>query len=295
MQILDGKLASEEMYEKLRGDVAELKNKGIIPKLVIILVGEDPASLSYIKSKHTASEKIGIDSETIEFVPDDIDTAGLIEQIQALNEDDSVHGILVQLPLPDHIFAPDVIKAIDPKKDVDGFTAYNLGKMFLSKEFEDLAPCTPLGIIRLLEKYEVDVESKEVVVVGRSNIVGKPVAVMLMNRGATVTVCHSRTVDLAGHTRRADILIVAVGRAGFITDDMVKEGTVVVDVGINRTPEGKLVGDVEFDTVSKKVEYITPVPGGCGRMTVACLMENVVKAAQKRLSTGKPADVAQSN
>lgn len=282
METLDGKRVAQDMYKKLQSDVAGLKNKGVIPKLVIILVGENPASLSYIKSKRKASDEIGVESELIKMVPSETTTKSLIAKINELNADASVNGILVQLPLPENIYEPEIIKAIDPKKDVDGFTAYNIGKMFLSTEFEDLAPCTPLGIIRMLEHYNIEIEGKEAVVVGRSNIVGKPAALMLINRGATVTVCHSKTRDLAAHTKRADILVVAVGKAGLITADMVKEGAVVIDVGMNRTPEGKLVGDVDFENVSKKVSFISPVPGGSGLMTVACLMENVVKAAKKQ-------------
>lgn len=281
MIILDGKLVASTMYEKLHGEVTSLKNKSVHPKLVIIQVGNDPASLSYIKSKAKASEKVGIECVFRKFEENEIDTEGLIALIEELNRDPSVHGILVQLPLPKHIYEPDVIRAINPQKDVDGFTAYNIGKMFLSKDFEHLAPCTPLGIIRLLEFYEVALEGKEVCVIGRSNIVGKPVAVMLINRNATVTVCHSRTKNLAEHTRRADILIVAVGKAGFVTADMVKEGAIVVDVGINRNAEGKLVGDADFDSIADKCSMISPVPGGCGLMTVACLMENTVKAAKR--------------
>lgn len=281
MSILDGKLVASEMYQKLQGDVLNLKKHGVTPKLVIINVGEDPASQSYIRSKAKASEKIGIESEVRKFGENDLDTEGLIAMIEDLNNDSSVHGILVQLPLPKHIYEPDVLKSILPQKDVDGFTAYNIGKMFLSTEFEHLAPCTPLGIIRLLEYYNIDIEGKEAVVVGRSNIVGKPISIMLLNRGATVTVCHSRTKDLSAHTKRADILVVAVGKAGLITADMVKEGAVVVDVGINREDDGKLTGDVDFESVANKCSYITPVPGGCGLMTVASLMENTVKAAKR--------------
>jgi len=282
METLDGKRVAQDMYQKLQGEVLALKEKNIVPRLVIILVGDNPASLSYIKSKQKASEQIGVESELIKMSPDETTTESLIAKINELNDDNSVNGVLVQLPLPKHIYEPEIIKAIDPKKDVDGFTAYNIGKMFLSTDFEELAPCTPLGIIRMLEHYNIDVEGKEAVVVGRSNIVGKPAAVMLINRGATVTVCHSKTRDLGAHTRRADILVVAVGKLGLITEDMVKDGAVVVDVGMNRNEEGKLVGDVDFENVSKKVSFISPVPGGCGLMTVACLMENVVKATKKQ-------------
>ncbi len=282
MNLLDGKFIAQEMYTRLQSDVLKVKEKGIQPKLVIILVGEHPSSLSYIRSKEKASVKVGIESEVQKYSADELTTESLIEKIETLNQDSSVHGILVQLPLPDHIYEPDVIKAVAPQKDVDGFTAYNLGKMFLSTEFEDLAPCTPLGIITMLDHAGINPAGKEAVVVGKSNIVGKPVAIMLLNRKATVTVCHSKTQDLASHTKRADILVVAVGKAGLITGDMVKDGATVIDVGINRTEEGRIVGDCDFETVSQKASYISPVPGGCGPMTVACLMSNVLKAVYKQ-------------
>lgn len=281
MQILDGKKVSQELALKLQGEVATLKAQNIQPKLTIILVGEDPASESYVRSKKKLAESIGIEFDLIRYTPEEMDTAKLIVKIHELNADVKVHGILVQLPLPKHIYEPEIIKAIDPKKDVDGFTAYNLGKMFLSTDFEELAPCTPLGVIRILESYNIDILGKEAVVVGSSNIVGKPMGIMLLNRKATVTVCNSKTQDLAAQTRRADILVVAIGKAKFITADMVKEGAVVIDVGINRGEDGKICGDVDFDNVSVKASFITPVPGGCGPMTVACLMENVVKAARR--------------
>ena len=282
MQLLDGKKVSSTITQKLQKEVELLKEKNIHPQLAIILVGSDPASLSYIKGKRKASEQVGIQTMFLHFQPDEMTTEKLIETIHDLNNDATIHGILVQLPLPSHLSAPEVIKAINPQKDVDGFTAYNLGKMFISKDFEYLVPCTPLGVIRILEYYNIPVEGKEVVMVGASNLVGKPLAALLINRKATVTVCHSKTKDLASHTRRAEILIVAVGRAGLITAEMVKDNAMVIDVGINRTAGGKLVGDVDFEEVSKKVSAITPVPGGCGPMTVACLMENIVKAAQKQ-------------
>ena len=284
MKLLDGKKVSEEMYQHLQGEIAAIKRKDIHPKLVIILVGDSPASLSYIKSKRKASEKVGVATELLRYSPDEIDTKKLIAKINELNGDSSVNGILVQLPLPEKIYAPEVIRAISPAKDVDGFTAYNLGKMFLSTEFEDLAPCTPLGIIRLLEYYKIPLEGREAVVVGASNLVGKPISTMLLNRKATVTTCHSKTKDLAAHTKKAELLVVAVGKEKLITAEMVKKGCVVVDVGINRTVEGKLTGDVDFENVSKKASYITPVPGGVGLMTVACLMENVYKATRKQMA-----------
>ncbi len=282
MQLLDGKKVSQEIYQKLHDEVALLKAKNIHPRLTIVLVGNDPASLSYIKQKRKASEIIGIEDDFIQLDPEKTTTGSLIELVQKLNNDSKIHGILVQLPLPKHIDEDKIIMAIDPVKDVDGFTAVNVGKMFLGKAFEELLPATPLGIIKLLEHYKINPEGKEVVIVGSSNIVGKPVAVMMMNRRATVTVCNSKTPDLAAQTRRADILIVAVGKAGLISAEMVKEGVVVLDVGTNRTADGKLVGDIDFENVSKKAAYVSPVPGGCGPMTVAGLMENMVYALRRQ-------------
>lgn len=257
-----------------------MKLEHVHPKIAVILVGDDPASLSYIKQKQSACAVTGIEWEQFDYETD-ITTEQLILKIEELNRDEKIHGILVQLPLPVHVVTPLVIKAIEPKKDVDGFTAYNLGKTLLSTEFEHLAPCTPLGVIRLLEYYNIDVRGKEVVVVGHSNIVGKPLAMMFLNRNATVTVCHVDTKDLAGHTKKADILCVAVGKPGLISENMVKEGAVVIDIGINKTKSGKLVGDTDFKELSKKATYITPVPGGVGPMTVYCLMENTVRAAKR--------------
>ncbi|MFA6918327.1 MAG: bifunctional methylenetetrahydrofolate dehydrogenase/methenyltetrahydrofolate cyclohydrolase FolD [Candidatus Gracilibacteria bacterium] len=285
MALLDGKKVSEEILAKLTHEVNRMKLDHILPKLAVILVGKDPASLSYISKKQKACAQTGIEWEQFDYEVT-VTTDELIHKIEELNTDEKIHGILVQLPLPKHIFTPNIIRAINPKKDVDGFTAYNLGKMFLSTEFENLVPCTPLGVIRMLEYYNIKIEGAEVVVVGHSNIVGKPLSVMLLNRNATVTTCHVYTKDLASHTGRADILCVAVGKPNLITEDMVKDGAVVVDIGINRLPNGKLVGDVDFAKVSKKASYITPVPGGAGPMTVACLMENTVKAA-KRLNNYK--------
>lgn len=280
MALMDGRKVSQEILLGLSAEVDQLKMKHIHPKLVVILVGMDPASLSYIKQKQKACDVTGIEWEQFDY-EEDVSNEVLIEKINELNANDDVHGILVQLPLPKHISAPDVIKAIDPKKDVDGFTAYNLGKMFLSTKFEHLAPCTPMGVIKLLEYYDVKIEGSEVVVVGHSNIVGKPLSIMLLNRNATVTTCHIHTKDLASHTRRADILCVGVGKAGLISADMVKDGAVVIDIGVNKQDDGKLCGDVDFEEIEKKAAFITPVPGGVGPMTVACLMENTVKAAKR--------------
>lgn len=280
MVLLDGRKVSKEILLKLEKEVNRMKLDHISPKLAVILVGKDPASLSYISQKQKACSETGIEWEQFDY-EEDVTTDELIEKIQELNEENSIHGILVQLPLPKHIYTPDVFKAINPMKDVDGLTAYNLGKMFLSTDFEDLVPCTPLGVIRLLEYYEVPIKGKEAVIVGHSNIVGKPLSTMLLNRNATVTTCHIHSQDLSFHTRRADILCIAVGKPNLITEDMVKEGACVIDIGINRLKNGRLCGDVDFQNVSKKVSFITPVPGGPGPMTVACLMENTVRASKR--------------
>lgn len=278
--ILDGRLVSDSLLKEVAASVHQLKAKGVTPKLVIVLVGDNPASLSYIKQKKKAAATCGIIAEEIN-LPPTTTTEELLGLIEKLNADPLVHGMLVQLPLPAHIPAPLIIRAISPEKDADGFHAYNVGKMFLSQEFERLAPCTPQGVIKIFEHYKIPLEGQNIVILGRSNIVGKPLAVMLMNRDATVTVCHSKTRNLAEHTRAADILIVAIGKANFIRADMVKEGAVVIDVGMNKL-ENKLVGDVDFESVSPKASAITPVPGGVGPMTVTCLMENLVKAALRQ-------------
>lgn len=276
MELLDGKSLSSELIDSVKKDAEKLK-----PKLAVILVGENPASLTYTKNKRKACERAGIEYDERVF-PDTISQVDLLKEVEKLNNDDSVTGFIVQMPLPDHIEPPQIIRAIDPKKDVDGFHAYNLGKMFLSPEFEDLPPATPSGIVKLLDHYDIPIRGKEVVVVGHSNIVGKPISTMMLNRNATVTTCHIYTEDLASHTKRADILIVAVGKINLITADMVKDGVVVVDVGMNRTDDGKLCGDVDFENVSKKASYITPVPGGVGPMTVAALIINTISAAKRQ-------------
>ncbi|MBP7057785.1 bifunctional 5,10-methylenetetrahydrofolate dehydrogenase/5,10-methenyltetrahydrofolate cyclohydrolase [Candidatus Gracilibacteria bacterium] len=287
MIILDGKKVADEMKQKLKVKFAELLNQGVKPKLVIVQVGDDPASLSYVKGKIKACDTLGIEGEILKYAPDEVTTESLIKKVIELNIDASVNGILIQMPLPEHIYYPEVFKAMSPYKDVDGFTAYNLGKTFLSTDFEELAPPTPLGIIRLFEHYGIEVMGKEAVIVGVSNLVGKPLTVMLLNRRATVTTCHSKTKDLGLHTRKADILIVAVGKPFLITADMVKKDTIVVDVGINKTTKGKLIGDVDFENVAERTSYITPVPGGVGPMTVACLMENMYKAVKKQIKMGQ--------
>ena len=278
MELLDGKALSAQLIDSVKDEAEKLK-----PTLAVILVGENPASLTYTKNKKKACERAGIKYKEIK-LPDTTTQDDLIKEIERLNEDSDVNGFIVQMPLPDQIFVPEVIRAIDPKKDVDGFHAYNLGKMFLSPDFEDLPPATPSGIIKLLDHYDIPIRGQEVVVVGHSNHVGKPISTMMLNRNATVTTCHIHTKDLAIHTKRADILIVAVGKAGLITEDMVKDGVVIVDVGINRNEEGKLCGDVDFENVSKKASFITPVPGGVGPMTVAALILNTISASKRQAS-----------
>ncbi len=283
--ILDGKVVSQLALKKAKEELKTLHEQKIYPKLSIILIGNNPASVSYIRQKKKFCEKTGILENQINF-PETITEEALLNKIYELNNDKSVHGILVQLPIPTHINDQKIIEAINPAKDVDGFHAYNIGRMFLKKEFENLAPCTPNGILKILEHYNINVEGKEVVVIGRSNIVGKPISIMLINRGATVTTCNSKTKNLKSHTLRADILIVAIGKAHFVTADTIKEGAVVIDVGVNRIKDDnsktgfKLVGDVDFEKAVKKASAITPVPGGCGPMTVTCLIENTIKAAQ---------------
>ena len=275
--ILSGREVSDHLLESLA-----LKIKELDPKLVVVQVGEDPASSSYIKQKFASCEKVGMRSEH-KHLPAETTFDELIAVIEELNADVDVSGFIVQLPLPEQLRdrVPEIIRAIDPKKDVDGFGAYNLGKMFLSRDFEHLPPATPAGIIEILDYYKIDIAGKNAVVLGRSNIVGKPLAVMLLNRNATVTVCHSKTDDVAAKTREADILVAAVGKPLFVTADMVKEGAVIIDVGIHRV-EDKLVGDVDFDAVKDKASAITPVPGGVGPMTVASLIRNVVRAKERQ-------------
>ena len=232
------------------------------------------------KNKEAACEKVGIESLRID-LSDSVTQEEILAKIEELNGDSSVNGLIVQLPLPPHIDYPKILKAIDPRKDVDGFHAYNMGKMLLDKDFEDLAPCTPKGMIKMLEYYKIDVAGMDAVVIGKSNIVGKPMAMMLANRGAAVTICHSKTKDVSRFTREADLVVVAVGKAGFLKSDMVKNGAVILDVGINRV-DGKVVGDVDFAEVEQVAGAISPVPGGVGPMTVAVLLANTVTAAKKQ-------------
>lgn len=276
--IIDGKAVSLEIKEKLKEKVEVIRAEGRrIPCIAVIIVGDNPASRSYVRGKIKAAEYTGMDSRLIEF-PEDVEEAVLLKEIQALNADPGVDGILVQLPLPRHIDEDRVLDAIIPSKDVDGFHPVNVANLWLGRPC--FVPCTPQGIIRLIESTGESIEGKMAVVVGRSNIVGKPVAKLLLDRNATVTIAHSRTRDLAALTRQADILVAAVGRPGVITGDMVKPGAIVIDVGINRTEDGHLTGDVDFASASQVAGWITPVPGGVGPMTIAMLMENTLKASR---------------
>lgn len=276
--LLAGKPVAEHLLEGLKADIKKLD-----PKLVVVQVGNDPASASYINQKMKSCEAVGMRHEH-KHLDEKVTFKDLMKVIDELNADSDVTGFIVQLPLPKHLqsHVPEVIRAIDPKKDVDGFGAYNLGKMFLSVEFEHLPPATPSGVIEMLKYYDIEVEGKHAVVIGRSNIVGKPLAVMLLNRGATVTVCHSKTKNLAEITRQADILLAAVGSAKMIKKNMVKEGAVVIDIGVSRV-DGKLHGDIDFDAVKDVASAMTPVPGGVGPLTVASLIRNCVTAKKRQL------------
>lgn len=274
--IIDGKKCSEEILENLRKDISEYKEKtGKVPGLAVIILGNNAASKIYVKSKIRACEKTGILSREIN-LDENISEEELINEIEKLNNDKNINGILVQLPLPSHINEKKICEAISVKKDVDGFKAENLGKIMLGDD-DGFISCTPQGIIYLIDQLNMDLHGKNVVVVGRSNIVGKPVASLLINKGATTTVCNSRTKDLAGILKKADIIVIAIGKAKFLTKDMVKEGAVVIDVGINRV-NGKIYGDVDYENVKDIVSHITPVPGGVGPMTIAMLLKNTVKA-----------------
>ena len=278
MEILKGKKVSAKVREDLKLEVDNLKKEGIKPKLAVIMVGDDLASKVYVRNKNKACEEIGIEYE--EFLLDEETTMEeLLNVIDNLNKNKNIDGILLQSPIPKHLDINKAFRAILPEKDVDGFHPINAGKLSIGEKC--FVPCTPHGVVKIIEEYNIETEGKNVVIVGRSNIVGKPLIQCMLQKNATVTVCHSKTRNLEEFTRKADILIVAIGKQKFITENMVKEGVVVIDIGINRNEEGKLVGDVDFNNVSKKASYITPVPGGVGPMTVAMLMENVVEAAKQ--------------
>ena len=277
MQLLDGKKLSAKIKENLKNEISEFVSKtGTTPGLAVLLVGNDPASHTYVAMKAKACKEVGLYSIVHE-MPDTVKEDDILSTIKMINENPKVHGLLVQLPFPKHVDATKILEAVDPAKDVDGFHPFNLGRLVAG--LDTFVPCTPLGVMELLAEYGIEVKGKDCVVVGASNIVGKPMASLLLNAGATVDICHIHTKDLKAHTKNADMIFVGVGKPDLITADMVKEGAVVVDIGINKVGD-KLVGDVSFEEVSKKCTYITPVPGGVGPMTIAMLLSNTLKAAK---------------
>ena len=282
--IIDGKATSLKLKNQIAERVETLSSKGIIPGLAVVLIGDNPASHTYVKNKKKTCEALGMRSDLLQY-PESLQEDELLKVIDGLNKDPEIHGILVQLPLPKHIDEFKVILAIHPDKDVDGFHPISVGNMMIGRE--GFLPCTPHGIIKLLEEYDIDPAGKHAVVIGRSNIVGKPAGQLLLQRDATVTFCHSKTIGLADYTRQADILIAAVGRAKFLGKEFIKPGAVVIDVGMNRDANGKLCGDVDFDDVLETASYVTPVPGGVGPMTIAMLMENTLLSAEKGLAETK--------
>ena len=274
--MIDGRAVAKAFKEEIAVRVSEMASSGVTPHLAVVLVGENPASQVYVRNKENSCIKAGMRSSVIR-LDENTTQEALEDVVNSLNEDESVHGILVQLPLPRHLDEARVLRLIDPDKDVDGFHAMNSGRLMNGQK--GFVPCTPLGVMKLLKAYDIPVAGKHAVVIGRSNIVGKPMAMLLLGANATVTICHSRTQNLAEITRQADILVAAVGRAGFVTADMVKPGAVVIDVGINRV-DGQIVGDVDFAPVSEVAGYITPVPGGVGQMTIAMLLANTLDAVK---------------
>ncbi|MBA9027382.1 bifunctional methylenetetrahydrofolate dehydrogenase/methenyltetrahydrofolate cyclohydrolase FolD [Peribacillus huizhouensis] len=280
-KIIDGKEIAQSVRNTLREEVSKLESNGTVPGLAVILVGDDQASKTYVANKQKACAEIGIYSVLFDY-PASLSQQELLTKIDELNQDDAIHGILVQLPLPAHIQEKAIIEAISPEKDVDGFHPINIGRMMTGQDA--FLPCTPYGIMVMLEHIGCEIAGNHVVVVGRSNIVGKPSGQLFLNKSATVTYCHSKTKDLAYHTKQADILVVAVGKKDIITAAHVKEGAVVIDVGMNRNEEGKLCGDVSFNEVKEVASYITPVPKGVGPMTIAMLLENTVKSAKKSIA-----------
>lgn len=279
--IIDGKEIAKKKKIEIAEQVQELKKQGITPGLAVILVGDNQASRTYVNSKQKTAKGLGMHNILIEY-PVSITEQELLAKIDELNNDKDIHGILVQLPLPDHINEENLIEAISPEKDVDGFHPINIGRMMTGQDA--FLPCTPYGVMVMMKEIGMDLAGKHVVIVGRSNIVGKPAGQLFLNENATVTYCHSRTKDLKEHTKQADVVVAAVGKAGLITADHIKPGAVVIDVGMNRDEEGKLCGDVAFDEVKEKAGYITPVPGGVGPMTIAMLMYNTLKSAKNQLN-----------
>jgi methylenetetrahydrofolate dehydrogenase (NADP+)/methenyltetrahydrofolate cyclohydrolase len=281
MQLIDGKSLAQKVQENVAKEVEELKQvKNIVPGLAVLLIGDDPASHAYVKMKAKACERVGFYSITHN-MPETISQDEIIATIEMMNANPRIDGILVQLPLPKHIDTDKILEVIDPQKDVDGFHAYNVGRLVTG--LDSFVACTPLGVMKMFEEYDIDLQGKDVCVVGASNIVGKPMASLLLNANATVTVTHIFTKDLKAHTSKADIVVVGVGVPGLIKEDMVKDGAIVIDIGINRLENGSLVGDVDFKNVAPKCSYITPVPGGVGPMTIAMLLSNTLKSAKQRV------------
>lgn len=279
MTLIDGKATSQKIKDEIKNEVIKLKQKGITPTLAVILVGDNPASQTYVASKQRACLACQMGS-VMHKLSANTTQQELISLIDVLNADDSIDGILVQLPLPKHINTNEILRKIDPKKDVDGFCAQNMGA--LVSGLDGFVPCTPLGIMELLKQYNINPQGLNALVIGRSNIVGKPMAALLLNAGATVTIAHSKTKNLADLSKNADLIIAAIGKANFIKPEMVKEGAIIIDVGINRLENGKLVGDCDFENLKDKCDFITPVPGGVGPMTIAMLLSNTLKSAKER-------------
>ncbi len=279
MTLINGKELSQKIRKNVKKEIETLETVGITPGLAVLLVGDDPASKTYVSMKEKACEEAGIYS-IVHKMPNSISQNKILEILDMINKNDYIDGILVQLPLPAQIDTNKILETIDPSKDVDGFHPFNVGR--LVSNLDSFVPCTPLGVMRMFEEYGIDPKGKDVCIVGASNIVGKPMLNLLLNAGATVDICHIFTKDLKAHTSKADIVIVGVGKAGLISQDMVKDNAIVIDIGINRLESGKLVGDVDFKTVAPKCSFITPVPGGVGPMTIAMLLENTLKAAKNR-------------
>ena len=277
MNLLDGKKVSQKVKDELKIEVNKIKKSGINPRLAVIMVGDNSASQIYVRNKSKVCDYIGIEFEEY-ILSEETKQEELLQLIDKLNNKKEVNGILLQSPIPNHLDINEAFRKISPEKDVDGFHPVNVGKLALGQD--TFISCTPYGIIKILEDYDINIEGKNAVVIGRSNIVGKPMSQCLLNKNATVTICHSKTKNLSDITKKADILVAAIGKPNFVTEDMVKPGAVIIDVGINRMEDGKLKGDVDFEEVSKKASYITPVPGGVGPMTIAMLMTNLVKAAK---------------
>jgi methylenetetrahydrofolate dehydrogenase (NADP+)/methenyltetrahydrofolate cyclohydrolase len=279
-EIIDGKELAKKIRKELKKEVEVLKENGLNPKLAVIMVGNDPGSTVYVRNKSKACEKVGIEFEEFLF-DENISEDELLKTIETLNNDDSIHGILLQSPVPKHIDINKAFRTISPDKDVDGFNPVNVGNLTIGEDA--FISCTPYGIVKMIEEYNIETEGKETVILGRSNIVGKPMIQCMLNKNSTVTVCHSKTKNIEDVVKRADIVIAAIGKPKFVTESMIKDGATVIDVGINRLDDGSICGDVDFDNVSKKASYITPVPGGVGPMTIAMLLSNLVKAAKKSL------------